>query len=118
MVYDEELRSNFVTEAATYQVKGLDKYLKSLPHTVNHEDDNTKQYIYDNEDVELDQAIENITPNAIIFSINTFNYKKMGLQGIYDDFYELNNHNGKRYFLSHNRDKLYGFCGWVNRVFT
>ena len=118
MVYDEELRSNVVTEAPTYQVKGLNKFIRSLPPNASHTDDNTIQYIYDNGEVNEDQSMETITPRAIIFSITTFNYTKMGLQGIYDDFYQLNNHDGKRYYISHNRDKLYGFCGWVNRIFT
>ena len=118
MVYDEELRSNVVTEAPTYQVKGLNKFIRSLPPNARHTDDNTIQYIYDNGEVDEDQSMETITPRAIIFSINTFNYTKMGLQGTYDDFYQLNNHNGKTFYLSYNKDMLYGFCGWVNRIFT
>jgi hypothetical protein len=117
MVYDEEARRNVVSEAHVYQVLGLDKFIKSLPPTVNHEDDNTKQYIFDNDTVR-DDCQDNITQGAIIFSINTFNYKKLSLQGKYDDFYELNSHTGKTYMLSYNENKLSGFCGWVNRLTT
>jgi hypothetical protein len=119
MVYDEAARSNVVMEAPAYQVKGLEKFLKSLPHEADHEIDHTKQYIYDNDEIELDNDVAaGVGPEAIIFSINTFNYKKMGLQGTYDDFYQLNNHNGKTFYLSYNKDVLYGFCGWVNRIST
>jgi hypothetical protein len=118
MVYDEELRRNVVSEAPTYQVKGLNKFIRSLPPNASHADDNTIQYIYDNGEVNEDQSIETITQRAVIFSINTFNYTKMGLQGTYDDFYQLNNHNGKTFYLSFNKDMLYGFCGWVNRIST
>ena len=118
MVYDEAARSNVVSEAPEYQVRGLNKFIKSLPSPANHEI--VKQYIYDNNQMELDDESSKLVPssNAIIFSINIFNYKKSGLQGTYDDFYQLNNHNGKTYFLSYNKDKLYGFCGWVNRIST
>ena len=86
MVYDEEARRNVVSEAPTYQVKGLDRFVKSLPEgKANHENDNTKQYIFDNDTVR-DDCQDNITQRALVFSINTFNYKKMSLQGTYDDF--------------------------------
>ena len=118
MVYDEEARRNVVSEAPTYQVKGLDRFVKSLPEgKANHENDNTKQYIFDNDTVR-DDCQDNITQRALVFSINTFNYKKMSLQGTYDDFYELNSHTGKTYIISYNKDKLFGFCGWVNRLTT
>jgi hypothetical protein len=117
MVYDEEARRNVVSEAPVYQVMGLNKFIKSLPPTVNHEDDNTKQYIFDNDTVR-DDCQDNITQGTLVFSINTFNYKKLSLQGKYDDFYELNSHTGKTYILSYNENKLSGFCGWVNRLTT
>ena len=118
MVYDEEVGRNVVSEAPAYQVMGLDKFVKSLPAgQINHENDNTKQYIFDNDTVR-DDCQDNITQRALVFSINTFNYKKLSLQGTYDDFYELNSHTGKTYILSCNKDKLSAFCGWVNRLTT
>lgn len=115
MIYDNEAGRNVVSEALAYQVKGLETYIKSLPFTVNHELDNTINYIYD-DNVDID-ASNSITHNRTVFSINTFNYKKMGLQGIYDDFYELS-YNNKTYILSYNKDVLCGFCGWINRLTT
>jgi hypothetical protein len=123
MVYDEEAGRNVVSEAPAYQVKGLDEFIKSLPTgQINHENDNTKQYIFENDTVR-DDCQDNITQGALVFSINTFsintfNYKKLSLQGTYDDFYELNSHTGKTYMLSYNENKLSGFCGWVNRLTT
>ena len=120
MFYDEEARRNVVSEAPAYQVLGLDKFIKSLPPTVNHKMNNSLGYIFDSDNIEIYNgacAGVGCSSTSIIFSINTFNnYKKMSLQGMYDDFYELNC-NRKTYILSYNKDKLFGYCGSVNRWF-
>jgi len=115
MSYDEQTRRNVVSEAEPYQIRGLETFIKSLPHTATHEHDNTKQYIYDGDNISMDDYTPSCS-SAVIFSINTFNYKRLSLNGVYDDFYELNNHNGKTYIISKNEDKLKGFCGWINRL--
>ena len=116
MVYDEEAGRNVVSEAPLYQVMGLNKFIKSMPSIVNHENDNTMKYIFDNEQLS-NYDFTCTAHTAIVFTIKLFNYKKMGLQGTYDDFYELTC-NKKTFTISYNKDKLSGFCGWVNRLTT
>lgn len=67
----------------------------------------------------LVQYIENIEDdvNSINFSINNYDSKKAGLQGEYNDFYEYtDNINNKNLIISMNKEKIKGFCGWINRL--
>jgi hypothetical protein len=67
----------------------------------------------------LVQYIENIEDHdkSINFSINNYDSKKAGLQGEYNDFYEYNdNMNNKNLIISMNKEKIKGFCGWINRL--
>lgn len=67
----------------------------------------------------LVQYIENVEDdvNSINFSINNYDSKKAGLQGEYNDFYEYNdNMNNKSLIISMNKEKIKGFCGWINRL--
>jgi len=114
MVYNEEAGRNIVSEAPLYQVMGLDKFIKAMPSIVDN--DYSHNYIFDNEQLAT-YDFEGTAHTAIVFTIKLFNYKKMGLQGTYDDFYELTC-NKKTFTLSYNKDKLFGFCGWVNRLTT
>lgn len=41
-----------------------------------------------------------------------------GLTGNYDDFYEVGDDDNLFRLLSTNHEKLKGFCGWINRIFT
>ena len=60
--------------------------------------------------------------NSINFSINNYDSKKAGLQGEYNDFYEYidnmnnTNMNNKSLIISMNKEKIKGFCGWINRL--
>jgi hypothetical protein len=53
--------------------------------------------------------------DPVMFSINKYNYVAAGLSGTYDDFYEYT-HDGKTSIISFNKEKLCGFCGWINRL--
>ena len=74
----------------------------------------------------LVQYIENIEDDkfSINFSINNYDSKKAGLQGEYNDFYEYtentnnmnNTNNNKISIISMNKEKIKGFCGWINRL--
>ena len=82
----------------------------------------------------LVQYIENVEDdvNSINFSINNYDSKKAGLQGEYNDFYEYidnmnntnmnntnmnnTNMNNKNLIISMNKEKIKGFCGWINRL--
>lgn len=67
----------------------------------------------------LVEYIENVEDdvNSINFSINNYDSKKAGLQGEYNDFYEYNdNMNNKSLIISMNKEKIKGFCGWINRL--
>ena len=71
----------------------------------------------------LVQYIENIEDDkfSINFSINNYDSKKAGLQGEYNDFYEYTNHknntkNNTNNIISMNKEKIKGFCGWINRL--
>ena len=72
----------------------------------------------------LVQYIENIEGDnkySINFSINNYDSKKAGLQGEYNDFYEYTNHknntkNNTNNIISMNKEKIKGFCGWINRL--
>ena len=72
----------------------------------------------------LVQYIENVEDdvNSINFSINNYDSKKAGLQGEYNDFYEYidnmnnTNMNYKSLIISMNKEKIKGFCGWINRL--
>jgi len=71
----------------------------------------------------LVQYIENIEDDkfSINFSINNYDSKKAGLQGEYNDFYEYtdnknNTKNNKNLIISMNKEKIKGFCGWINRL--
>ena len=71
----------------------------------------------------LVQYIENIEDDkfSINFSINNYDSKKAGLQGEYNDFYEYtdnknNTKNTKNLIISMNKEKIKGFCGWINRL--
>jgi len=71
----------------------------------------------------LVQYIENIEHDkfSINFSINNYDSKKAGLQGEYNDFYEYTNNkndakNNKINIISMNKEKIKGFCGWINRL--
>ena len=71
----------------------------------------------------LVQYIENIEDDkfSINFSINNYDSKKAGLQGEYNDFYEYTNHknntkNNINNIISMNKEKIKGFCGWINRL--
>jgi hypothetical protein len=102
MYYDNEKERHVVHEAHDYQKKTIAEFIATLPVPADHSIDNTKIYMHNDE----------------MFTINTFNYIKMGLQGEYKDFYELITSDRKSHFLSANRDKLRGFCGWINRITT
>jgi hypothetical protein len=54
-------------------------------------------------------------PNPVTFSINKYNYVAAGLSGTYDDFYEYADGQDK-FIISFNKEKLCGFCGWINRI--
>jgi hypothetical protein len=71
----------------------------------------------------LVQYIENIEHDkfSINFSINNYDSKKAGLQGEYNDFYEYTDNkndakNNKTNIISMNKEKIKGFCGWINRL--
>jgi hypothetical protein len=71
----------------------------------------------------LVQYIENIEDDkfSINFSINNYDSKKAGLQGEYNDFYEYTDNkndakNNKINIISMNKEKIKGFCGWINRL--
>ena len=54
---------------------------------------------------------------TIFFSINNYDAKAAGLSGTYDDFYEYKNVNEtSSNIISPNKEKLKGFCGWINRL--
>ena len=73
------------------------------------------QYIENNDNI-------NDNVNSINFSINNYDSKKAGLQGEYNDFYEYidnmnnTNMNNKSLIISMNKEKIKGFCGWINRL--
>ena len=52
------------------------------------------------------------------FSIKKYNYIAAGLSGTYDDFYEYSDEERKAFIISFNKEKLCGFCGWINRLTT
>ena len=106
MYYDEVKERRVVCETVKYQADKVFKFIESLPPQVNYASDNSKQYIADHDP-------------SIVFTVNTFNYTKMGLQGEYKDFYELIlEADGKNITISANEEKLRGFCGWINRLTT
>jgi len=80
--------------------KGLVEYIENIENIENTDNDNF---------------------NSINFSINNYDSKKAGLQGEYNDFYEyidnMNNTNyNKSLIISMNKEKIKGFCGWINRL--
>ena len=122
MFYDKTKGQYTIAKAETYQINALDKFIKSLPNPVDHTADNTKHYIADNDTgITASSSMPTHAQNhndAIVFNLNTFNYKELHLQGEYNDFYELITHDGTKYMLSTNEVKLKGFCGWINRITT
>lgn len=52
---------------------------------------------------------------TIFFSINNYDAKAAGLSGTYEDFYEYKNGDIIN-IISPNKEKLKGFCGWINRL--
>lgn len=54
----------------------------------------------------------------VTFSINKYNYVAAGLSGTYDDFYEYTEGKKNKFIISFNKEKLSGFCGWINRLTT
>lgn len=52
---------------------------------------------------------------TIFFSINNYDAKAAGLSGTYEDFYEYKNGDNIN-IISPNKEKLKGFCGWINRL--
>ena len=64
------------------------------------------------------EELVNYTSNGkhlITFSINKYNYVAAGLSGTYDDFYEYTE-GDKTFIISFNKEKLCGFCSWINRL--
>ena len=59
----------------------------------------------------------NMYNNTIfVFSMNKYDYQSTGLLGNYDDFYEYSDASNKTYIVSPNKEKLKGFCGYINRL--
>lgn len=106
MYYDKDKQRQVVSKTEVYQQEKITKFIETLPTSVNYASDNSKQYIAEQDP-------------SIVFTVNTFNYIKMGLQGEYKDFYELKiQPDGITYIVSANEEKLRGFCGWINRLTT
>lgn len=106
MYYDTNNERQIVSKTEIYQQENLIKFIETLPPSVNYASDNSKQYIAQHDP-------------SIVFTINTFNYIKLCLQGEYKDFYELKiQPDGINYIISANEEKLRGFCGWINRLTT
>jgi len=58
---------------------------------------------------------KNNDTDPVTFSINKYNYVAAGLSGTYDDFYEYTE-GEEKFIISFNKEKLCGFCGWINRL--
>jgi hypothetical protein len=58
--------------------------------------------------VEIDGEIKNV-------SLNNYDSVSAGLSGKYEDFYEYRSGNTS-IIVSPNKEKLKGFCGWINRL--
>ena len=110
MYYDEIKERQIVKKTETYQEEKVDEFIQTLPATVNYADDNIKQYT-------VVHTINDIN-TPITFTINTFNYIKLGLQSEYKDFFELTTSDDTKYIISPNEKTLRGFCGWINRLTT
>ena len=92
---------------------------------INHDDYNkvepTELYITEalNEYIATEQdTLVNYTSKCAVpvtFTINKYNYTAAGLSGTYDDFYEYTK-NDIKFIISFNKEKLCGFCGWINRL--
>ena len=114
MYYDEAKDRQVIKKTEEYQVEKLNDFISSLPALVNHAGDNSKQYT-------VMQNDDNIT-----FTINTFNYIKLGLKSEYKDFFELTmqgqvelgEEKGTMFIITPNEEKLRGFCAWINRLTT
>ena len=111
MYYDEKKERQVVIKTEKYQEERVNEFIKSLADqaVIDYSVDNIKQYTVIRDD-DLD---------PIIFTINTFNYTKLGLQSEYKDFFELNVKepiNEPLYIISPDEETLRGFCGWINRL--
>lgn len=55
------------------------------------------------------------------FSINKYDSVSAGLQGTYNDFYELiekKEEEEEKTIISPNQEKIKAFCAWINRLTT
>jgi hypothetical protein len=106
MYYDDIKERQVIIKTEDYQTEKVNEFVETLPAIVNYTRDNSKQYV----------AIKE-NGSTVNFTINTFNYIKLGLQGEYKDFFELTI-DGTMYIVSPNEKVLRGFCGWINRLTT
>ena len=77
--------------------------------------DKTNQYISEERKDMVKYTILKEDNTVLEFSIYKFDYKSAGLSGTYDDFYEYRIENNT-HIVSPNKEKLKGFCGWINRL--
>ena len=111
MYYDEKKERQVIKKTEDYQVEKLSEYIRALAdkEVIDYAVDNIKEYTV--------TSSEGLEP--IIFTINTFNYIKLGLQSEYKDFFEIKVQqpiNETTYIISPNEETLRGFCGWINRL--
>jgi len=106
MYYDNDKKRQVISKTESYQEEKLIKFIETLPANVNYDRDNSKQYMAEHDP-------------SLVFTIDTFNFINLKLQGEYKDFYELKiQPYGTNYIISANEEKLRGFCGWINRLTT
>jgi hypothetical protein len=98
MLFNRQLGRNEVVFARDYQREAFNDYVNN------------------NRSGKVDYTAKNDA--TIKFSIDNFDYKNMGLQSNYDDFYHFIREDNIKYIMSTNEEKLRGFCGYINRITT
>ena len=95
MMKENEMQYNEVVEADKYIGNILDEYIASGKKGFA-----TYTVVQDG--------------NNINFSLKE--YDAVGLKGNYDDFYEYRDADDKLTLVSYNKEKLRGFCAYINRL--
>lgn len=95
MMKENEMQYNEVVEADKYISDILDEYIAS----------GKKGF-----------ATYTVVQNGNNINFSLKEYDAFGLHGNYDDFYEYRDADDKLTLVSYNKEKLRGFCAYINRL--